>query len=69
MRRAMISPMSPLPRITTRFPGIQPSMFTYRWAAPAVNTPAGRVPGMAMAPRVRSRQPMASTMDLASSTR
>ncbi len=36
--------------------------------APAVNTPAGRAPGMEMAPRVRSRQPMHSTMDAASST-
>ena len=27
-------------------------MFRYRWAAPAVNTPAGRAPGMEMAPRV-----------------
>lgn len=32
-------------------------MLTYRCAAPAVRTPAGRVPGMERAPRVRSRQP------------
>ena len=36
MRRAIIRPMSPLPRITTSRPGISPSMFTSRWAVPAV---------------------------------
>jgi len=36
IRRAMMSPMSPEPRITTRRPGIQPSMFTNRCAVPAV---------------------------------
>ena len=30
IRRAMISPMSPEPRITTRFPGMKPSRFTKR---------------------------------------
>ena len=33
-------------------------MLTIRWAGPAVKTPAGRLPGMRIAPRVRSRQPM-----------
>ena len=33
-------------------------MFTMRWAAPAVYTPAGRSPAVRMAPLVRSRQPM-----------
>ena len=42
MRRAMIRPMSPLPRITTRRPGRQPSMLTSRCAVPAVKMPAGR---------------------------
>ena len=65
MRRAMMSPMSPDPRITTRRPGIMPSMLTRRCAQPAVYTPAGRVPGMFSAPRVRSRQPMARTTALA----
>ena len=36
MRRAMMRPMSPEPRITTRLPGITPSMFTSRCAVPAV---------------------------------
>ena len=35
IRRAMIRPMSPLPRITTSRPGISPSIFTSRWAVPA----------------------------------
>ena len=49
----MMSPMSPEPMITARRPGMQPSMFTRRWASPAVNTPAGgcrrwpRCPGCA----------------------
>ena len=34
-------------------------MLTNFWANPAVSTPDGREPGMRMAPRVRSRQPMA----------
>ena len=37
-------------------------MFTSRWAVPAEKIPAGRLPGMCMAPRGRSRQPMHSTM-------
>ena len=65
MRRAMMRPMSPEPRITTRLPGMIPSMFTSRCAVPAVNTPAGRVPGMSSAPRGRSLHPIASTMDFA----
>ena len=36
-------------------------MFTMRWAVPADQMPAGRVPAMFRAPRGRSRQPMAST--------
>ena len=36
-------------------------MFTSRWAVPADQRPAGRVPGMFSAPRGRSRQPMANT--------
>ena len=36
MRRAMMRPMSPLPRITTLRPGRKPSMFTSRCAQPAV---------------------------------
>ena len=36
-------------------------MFTMRWAVPADQMPAGRVPAMFSAPRGRSRQPMAST--------
>ena len=60
-RRAMISPMSPEPRMTTSRPGRYPSMFTKRCARPAVMIPAGRVPGMSRLPRLRSRQPMAST--------
>ena len=35
IRLAMISPISPDPRITTFFPGIKPSMFTRRCAVPA----------------------------------
>ena len=61
IRRAMMSPMSPLPRITARRPTIFPSMLMNRWAAPAVRMPEHRVPGTEMAPRVRSRQPMART--------
>ena len=60
-RRAMMRPMSPDPRITTRLPGMMPSMFTRRCTVPAVYTPAGRVPGVISAPRGRSRQPIAST--------
>ena len=60
-RRAMIRPMSPDPRTTTRRPTMRFLVFIRFWAVPAVYTPAGRVPGMAMAPRVRSRQPVAST--------
>jgi len=37
-------------------------MFTSLWAVPAVSTPAGLVPGMARLPRVRSRQPVVSTV-------
>ena len=36
MRRAMMRPMSPLPRMTTLRPGRKPSMFTSRCAQPAV---------------------------------
>ena len=57
----MIRPMSPDPRTTTRRPTMRFLVFIRFWAVPAVYTPAGRVPGMAMAPRVRSRQPVAST--------
>ena len=35
IRRAIIRPMSPEPRITTRLPGMYPSRFTKRWAVPA----------------------------------
>ncbi len=55
----MIRPMSPEPTITTRLPGMQPSMFTRRWARPAVKIPAGLVPAMATLPLFLSRQPMA----------
>ena len=61
IRRAMMRPMSPEPRTTTRRPTRRFLVFIRFWAVPAVYTPAGRVPGMAMAPRVRSRQPVAST--------
>ena len=57
--RAMIRPMSPEPTITMRFPGMHPSMFTRRWASPAVKIPAGRVPAMATLPLFLSLQPMA----------
>ena len=60
-RRAMISPMSPEPKITAREPGLRFSILMYRCARPAVNTPAGRLPGILISPRVRSRQPMART--------
>ena len=46
----------------------RPSKFTSRWAVPAENTPAGRVPGMFSAPLGLSRQPMASTAALASTS-
>ena len=59
IRRAMMRPMSPEPRMTARFPGSSPLRLTNFWAAPAVYTPAGRVPGMPIAPRGRSRQPIA----------
>ena len=62
MRRAMMRPMSPDPRITTSLPGRRPSMLTSLWAVPAVKTPAGLNPGMLSAPRGRSRQPMARMM-------
>jgi len=55
----MISPISPEPRITIFFPGINPSTLTNRCAVPAVYIPAGLVPGMFSAPRVLSRHPIA----------
>ena len=60
-RRAMMSPMSPLPRMTQRRVGSSPSRFVKFCAVPAVNTPAGRVPWMKTCFAVRSRQPVAST--------
>ena len=60
-RRAMISPMSPEPKMTAREPGLRFSILMYRCARPAVNTPAGRLPGILISLRVRSRQPMART--------
>ena len=44
-----------------RLPGRSPIRLTSFCASPAVRTPAGRVPGIRMAPRVRSRQPIART--------
>ena len=67
IRLAMISPISPDPKISTFLPTIYPSIFTYLCAAPAVNTPAGRSPGIAMAPLVLSRHPIFKIMDLPSS--
>jgi len=58
--RAIIRPMSPEPRITIRFPGINPFIFTNFWAVPAVITPAGLSPGVIRAPLGLSRHPMAS---------
>ena len=46
--------MSPEPSITTRFPTIFPARLTYFCAAPAVETPLGRSPGVPIAPRVLS---------------
>ena len=60
-RRAMISPISPEPKMTAREPGLRFSILMYRCARPAVNTPAGRLPGILISLRVRSRQPMART--------
>ena len=60
---AMISPISPDPKISTFLPTIYPSIFTYLCAAPAVNTPAGRSPGIAMAPLVLSRHPIFKITD------
>ena len=57
----MISPMSPLPRMTHFFAGILPMRLTKFCAVPAVNTPAGRVPCMSTCFAVLSRQPVAST--------
>ena len=59
MRRAMMSPMSPEPKITTRFPGMRPSRFTSFCAVPAVKMPAQRQPGVPSAPRGRSLHPIA----------
>ena len=61
-RRAMLRPLSPEPRMATRRPGSTPWRLTRRCARPAVNTPAGRSPGTRMAPWVRSRAPIASTV-------
>ena len=58
-RRAMMRPMSPLPRMTHFFVGRTPSRFVKCCAVPAVNTPAGRVPWMDTCFAVRSRQPVA----------
>ena len=68
-RRAMIRPMSPEPRMATRRPGSTPSTLTNFWASPAVITPDGRSPGIRIAPRVRSRAPLASTTAPASMVR
>ena len=57
----MMSPMSPLPRMTARRPTERFCRFTRCCTTPAVYTPAGRVPATPMAPRVRSRQPVASS--------
>ena len=60
-RRAMISPMSPDPRITARRPGRHPWRFMKFCALPAENTPDGREPARLSAPSPRSREPVAST--------
>ena len=51
-------PMSPEPMMTTFLPKAMLRMFMRYWTTPAVYTPAGRFPGTARAPRVRSRQPV-----------
>ena len=66
IRRAIIRPISPEPRISTRLPTIKPSQFKSRCAVPAVKIPAGLVPGVPIAPRVLSRHPIARTIDFAS---
>ncbi len=58
-RRAMIRPMSPEPRITTRRPTIRFLVFIRFWAVPAVYTPCRPGAGDGDGPRVRSRQPVA----------
>src|SRR4051812_22421236 len=58
---AVTSAQRPAPAITTRRPGGCPVAASSRRAAPAVRTPAGRVPGTSRLPRVCSRPPVAST--------
>ena len=58
MRRAMMRPMSPEPRMTTSLPGMRPSRLVNFWAVPAVKMPGQRSPGVPREPRGRSRQPM-----------
>ena len=54
--------MSPEPNMTAREPGLRFSILMDRCARPAVNTPAGRLPGILISLRVRSRHPMARTI-------
>ena len=66
MRRAMMSPISPDPKMTTRLPGNQPFKLTYFCAVPALNNPAGRVPAILSAPLLLSLHPMARMTAFAS---
>ena len=60
-RLAIISPISPLPKITTSLPTILPSMLTIFCAVPAVKIPIGRVPLREMLPAVFSLHPTLKT--------
>ena len=64
----MIRPMSPEPRMTASWPIRRFWRLTRFWAEPAVKIPAGRVPGISIISRVRSRQPMARTTAPASTS-
>ena len=68
MRRAMIRPISPEPRMSTALADHVALDIEVALRGTRGKYAAGRVPGMPIAPRVRSRQPMASTIASASST-
>ena len=67
-RRAIISPISPEPKITTLSPTFFPSMLMSFCAQPAEKIPAGREPQRLIAPAGFSLHPRASTTERANTS-